>query len=1396
MTSNVGPSIHGGTTTYDVFVGNLPGDIAMNNRERIEEYFRPYGKIHSVVVIESNRGAEEKISFVRFLDEKDAELACKELNGSEFDGRSLLVKRSSAKKKEDRPSNQSLGSDGQRRPQIFNRPPPKTQMMGEKPDLVKMGRPQQTNFRSQMGNPPQLVANQPQMSGNQPHMIGNQPYIGANPPHIVNQSYMGNRNHSSSPSEDDSSQTGNPPQISHWQSSVPSEPKEPEHEKDQGFEQMIISYVDGPNSFWGQEIKDNRAQELVKLSEDLLNICPLSPPVTGRPNFAKIYGALFSEDGQWYRCKPLSYVSETQTLVQYIDYGNNEVVENKQIVEVPNTLLAASPHAEKYVFHGLELAADDAESSDYKAAVNYLKEATDGKLVDAIVFGKEPISGATAVDLTIDGQSLTVPMINDGYLKKKSTGSVDHNNLKGPRNVQRSDFEEKPVQQSEQRPKGAYPQQNMGQSNSGWGAGPRCGDEWGAPEQMPQEPQPQQWGVQHQHSMQQQNQSSWGQPALQQMPMQNQMSGQMSNQMSNRPVISPQGNQMNRGGVGPGGDRKGGIRQDNLQLKLEKANREINKLQGEFTKAVAEKESALLELGTLKGRMKLVTEECAAVSKRACDLNISNKLKTLMSTVNKVKLMRIQFPTDNSSQDLIQNAIGLVSAVDVKITPDMELIRMVQDALSQYNECQMFIKQCTEQSDLEELISKRNVSRKVLYEKIEHFLEETKTLPVEARGNALRESINHLKLTYASFKIGSTSPQAPLNEVIHDYQEWRARKNSLYSDVRTNTNTAHNMVDSALKAIQELLSLDFILMPESKIMPPELDGLVNRLQTAVVREMEMSDLERSGDAPLVARTLTYLISDMMAELKNIDQLAAMKHAYSVMKASLVEWLDAKPDLAPLQAIRKSFKSLKSKLRHKLADKHDVEESDEDKEDLIRINVELAQIRFETHNAFLAEDEQMVKLSKFYEDHFPELSLQHPEIAIDKYVEYGGLVKAGLDVDQFDLQPLPGSEKSSVYQTLFNGENAILKEYIMDETIGVMKDDFLTNAVAYNAVKHKNLLKIEALFFHKNKRQAYLLLKQHTPLVTKLIEGAIDEVTAHKCLLGILNGLAALHQANIIHGAIKTENILLDNEGNGILAEFDFTKSVGQRACSLHMINTGLIFNAPETRVGIEVTKAADIFSFGVLFVMLHFPTKSFRTMPNGTPVLENTGWSQQTSIMLDNLLMQMPNSRISASNLLTLPYFTNPCQTRAEHTEIKDVLQLRGKSPSPTSEVARPSVIETVSETESQPTDAEDGTTAPSEALETPLPESDVGEDDLLENKPNDDKPELVDSSEEQSNESDVPPETEGLSQAIPDVVTQAADMPTVTSTDDDGDDGEDSKEVSEENTPEGVSEEVPDLSI
>jgi len=43
------------------------------------------------------------------------------------------------------------------------------------------------------------------------------------------------------------------------------------------------------------------------------------------------------------------------------------------------------------------------------------------------------------------------------------------------------------------------------------------------------------------------------------------------------------------------------------------------------------------------------------------------------------------------------------------------------------------------------------------------------------------------------------------------------------------------------------------------------------------------------------------------------------------------------------------------------------------------------------------------------------------------------------------------------------------------------------------------------------------------------------------LIGVLSGLDALHQANLVHGAVHPDNVLINASGRGVLAEYDFTK---------------------------------------------------------------------------------------------------------------------------------------------------------------------------------------------------------------------------------------------------------------
>ncbi|CAL4076558.1 unnamed protein product, partial [Meganyctiphanes norvegica] len=100
--------------------------------------------------------------------------------------------------------------------------------------------------------------------------------------------------------------------------------------------QVYVSHVDNDNSFWVQRL--HGADKLSNIMEKLQNkmsenyaTSELSTPSIGQFCVCK-----FSLDGDWYRAKVID-ISKTQEItVQYIDYGNNEKLENSKTYQLPD----------------------------------------------------------------------------------------------------------------------------------------------------------------------------------------------------------------------------------------------------------------------------------------------------------------------------------------------------------------------------------------------------------------------------------------------------------------------------------------------------------------------------------------------------------------------------------------------------------------------------------------------------------------------------------------------------------------------------------------------------------------------------------------------------------------------------------------------------------------------------------------------------------------------------------------------------------------------------------------------------------------------------------------------------------------------------------------------------
>ena len=54
-----------------------------------------------------------------------------------------------------------------------------------------------------------------------------------------------------------------------------------------------------------------------------------------------------------------------QSKVQYVDFGNMEIIDNREILDLPNSLASVKPMASRYVLYGLKPVYTDRSSAGF-----------------------------------------------------------------------------------------------------------------------------------------------------------------------------------------------------------------------------------------------------------------------------------------------------------------------------------------------------------------------------------------------------------------------------------------------------------------------------------------------------------------------------------------------------------------------------------------------------------------------------------------------------------------------------------------------------------------------------------------------------------------------------------------------------------------------------------------------------------------------------------------------------------------------------------------------------------------------------------------------------------------------------------------------------------------------
>jgi len=182
----------------------------------------------------------------------------------------------------------------------------------------------------------------------------------------------------------------------------------------------------------------------------------------------------------------------------------------------------------------------------------------------------------------------------------------------------------------------------------------------------------------------------------------------------------------------------------------------------------------------------------------------------------------------------------------------------------------------------------------------------------------------------------------------------------------------------------------------------------------------------------------------------------------------------------------------------------------------------------------------------------------------------------------------------VYQAEHSGlQRQVALKVLTDGAVGPgdeSRERFLREARIAAAIKHPNVVNIFDVGVQDGTPYLVMELLSGTDLETLInTRGALDESFIIDIMIPIVAGLAAVHEAGVVHRDLKPGNIFLGNgryeEIEPKLLDFGISKQSG--AEPLRMTSSGLLmgtpfYMSPEGLRGEDMTPKADQYSLGVL----------------------------------------------------------------------------------------------------------------------------------------------------------------------------------------------------------------------
>ena len=190
-----------------------------------------------------------------------------------------------------------------------------------------------------------------------------------------------------------------------------------------------------------------------------------------------------------------------------------------------------------------------------------------------------------------------------------------------------------------------------------------------------------------------------------------------------------------------------------------------------------------------------------------------------------------------------------------------------------------------------------------------------------------------------------------------------------------------------------------------------------------------------------------------------------------------------------------------------------------------------------------------------------------------------------------LRVLGAGGMATVYEAREEPIGRVVALKVLDRAEPALRARFLAEARTMAGLRHPGVAEILRFGTDAATGLPFLAMKPYPgSLADRLGDSrALAEADAAALGLRLADALAALHAADppVVHRDVKPSNVLLDETGAPVLADFGVAKRLAPEE-TLHTLSSAgtqpgtWSYAAPEQRTGLPLSPAADWYAFGVL----------------------------------------------------------------------------------------------------------------------------------------------------------------------------------------------------------------------